>query len=323
MPSSPNAREDAARWFLRMRETPVPAGSRQAFDAWLHAHPDHAREYAGFDLLWQDFGSTDRSQALASAATARRRRQRRQLTHGLLGLAGFGSLGWLLQAHWRAADEARFTLARETGVGEQMPLTLPDGSQLRLGGDTHIDVRFSRSAREVQLLHGQALFDVAHDAARPFTVDCAGARITVVGTQFSVDRLPGSVRVSVQQGVVRLAARDNLQAPLELRAGEVGAWHDAAPASTPQRLAGLRVEDAFAIERGLIVFELATLEEVAATLSRYHTLPVRVQSLPATHTPRITAAVQLRQLDDFLRAMPHLGAVRVQRGAGEIVLSAR
>ncbi len=321
---SPKAREDAARWFLRMRETPVPAASRQAFDAWLNAHPDHAREYAGFDLLWQDFGSTSRSQALASAAMAQRRRQRRKLTQGLLGLGGFGMLGWLVHAQWRAAeDAARFTLARETGIGESAPLALPDGSQLRLGGDTHIDVRFSRHGREVQLLRGQALFDVAHDPARPFTVDCAGARITVVGTQFSVDRLPGSVRVSVQQGVVRVAARDNPQALLELRAGEVGAWHDAAPRSTPQRLAGLRVEDAFAIERGLVVFELATLEEVAATLSRYHTLPVRVQSLPATHTPRITAAVQLRQLDDFLRALPHLGAVRVQRGASEIVLSAR
>lgn len=318
------AREDAARWFLRMREAPLPQGERQAFDAWLQAHPDHAREYAGFDLLWQDFGSTSRTQALASAATAQRRRQRRRLTHGLLGLGGFGMLGWLVHSHWRAADEARFVLARETAVGESAPLMLPDGSQLRLGGDTHIDVRFSRHGREVQLLRGQALFDVAHDAQRPFVVDCAGARITVVGTVFSVDRLPGSVRVSVQQGVVRVAARTSAQAALELRAGDVGAWYDsAAPGSTPQRLAGLRAEDAFAIERGAIVFELATLDEIAATLSRYHPVPVRVQSLPATHIPRITAAVQLRQIDDFLRALPHLGAVRVQRAGGEIVLSAR
>lgn len=319
------AREDAARWFLRMREAPLPQGERQAFDAWLKQHPDHAREYAGFDLLWQDFGSTSRTQALASAATAQRRRQRRKLTQGLLGLGGFGMLGWLVHAQWRAAeDAARFTLARATGIGESAPLTLPDGSQLRLGGASRVDVRFSRHGREVQLLRGQALFHVAHDAARPFIVDCAGARITVVGTVFSVDRLPGSVRVSVQQGIVRLAARDRLEAPLELRAGQVGAWHDgAAPGSTPQRLAGLRADDAFAIERGLIVFELATLDEIAATLSRYHPLPVRVQSLPATQVPRITAAVQLRRIDDFLRALPHLGAVRVQQGRGEILLSAR
>ncbi|QKV53535.1 FecR family protein [Comamonas antarctica] len=318
------AREEAARWFLRMREAQPAPGERQAFDAWLQAHPDHAREYAGFDLLWQDFGSTSRSQALASAAQAQRRRQRRQFTHGLLGLGGFGVLGWLVHSQWRAAHAARFVLARETGVGESAPLTLPDGSRLRLGGSSSIGVRFSRHGREVQLLRGQALFDVAHDAARPFIVDCAGARITVVGTQFSVDRLPGSVRVSVQQGLVRVAARGSAQAPLELRAGDVGAWFDGAvPGSPPQRLAGLRAEDAFAIECGVIVFELATLDEIAATLSRYHPVPVRVQSLPATHMPRITAAVQLRQIDDFLRALPHLGAVRVQRAGGAILLSAR
>lgn len=324
MASNTTAREDAARWFLRMRETPVPPAQRSAFDAWLKAHPDHAREYAGFDLLWQDFGATDRAQALAATASAQRRRQRRHVTRGLLGLAGFAGLGWLLHAHWRAAQEARFTLARATATGQFAPVALPDGSALRLGGSTSIEVAFDRAQRGVRLAHGQVLFHVAPDPARPFIVDCAGARITVVGTVFSVDRLPGSVRVSVQEGVVRLASRDKLQAPLELRAGQVGAWYDAAaPGSTPQRLARLRAEDAFAIERGLIVFELATLEEIAATLSRYH--PLAIRALPATGpgAPRITAAVQLRQLDDFLRALPHLGAVRVQRAGSEIVLSAR
>ena len=323
MAANATVREDAARWFLRMREAPLPQGERLAFDTWLHAHPDHAREYAGFDTLWQDFGATDRAQALASAATAQRRR--RNATRGLLGLAGFGSLGWLLSAHWRAADDAaRFTLARETAIGQFDPVSLPDGSHVQLGGSTSIAVAFDRVQRAVRLAHGQALFNVAPDPARPFVIDCAGARITVVGTVFSVDRLPGSVRVSVQEGVVRLASRDKLQAPLELRAGQVGAWYDAAAAgSTPQRLAGLRAEDAFAIERGLIVFELATLEEIAATLSRYH--PLAIRALPATgqRAPRITAAVQLRQVDDFLRALPHLAAVRVQRASAEIVLSAR
>jgi len=325
MTANATVREDAARWFLRMRTAPLPQGERLAFDAWLNAHPDHAREYAGFDLLWQDFGATDRAQALATAATAQRRRQRRQVTRGLLGLAGLGCLGWLLEAHWQAADDtARFALARATAVGQFDPVALPDGSALRLGGSTSIEVAFDSSQRAVRLAQGQALFHVASDPARPFIVDCAGARITVVGTVFSVDRLPGSVRVSVREGVVRLAARDNPQAPLELRAGQVGAWYDTgAPGSTPQRLAGLRAEDAFAVERGLIVFELATLEEIAATLSRYHPLAIRALPAAGRSAPRITAAVQLRQVDDFLRALPHLGAVRVQRAGSEIVLSAR
>ncbi|MBS7778329.1 FecR domain-containing protein [Acidovorax sp. CCYZU-2555] len=324
MAANATVREDAARWFLRMRTAPLPQGERLAFDAWLNAHPDHAREYAGFDTLWQDFGATDRAQALASAATAQRRRQRRHVTRGLLGLAGLGCMAWLLRAHWRAADAARFTLARATAIGQFDPVALPDGSALRLGGSTSIEVAFDSAQRAVRLAQGQALFNVAPDPARPFIVDCAGARITVVGTVFSVDRLPGSVRVSVQEGVVRLASRDNLQAPLELRAGQVGAWYDAAaPGSTPQRLAGLRAEDAFAIERGLVVFELATLEEIAATLSRYHPLAIRALPAAGQVAPRITAAVQLRQVDDFLRALPHLGAVRVQRAGSEIVLSAR
>lgn len=317
-------REAAARWFVRMRNDPADASERRAFDAWLAADPRHAQEYAAFEQLWRDFDSTASTQALADAALASRvQRQRRRVAGGLLGMAGLGSLGWLLVQGWQAhLDAPQFTLARSTRPGQRLRLPLPDGSEILLGGASAITLSYGRRSRQVELVQGEALFSVAGDAGRPFTVDCGGTRTTVVGTRFAVDRLPGSVRVSVQRGVVDFAGSQAPAPALRLHAGEVGAWQDGAPpGSTPQRLPGRHAQDAFAIERGLLIFERASLAEIATTLSRYHNLPVQTPAGTPEQGPRITAAVQLRQIDGFLDTLPRIAAVRVQRDKGMVILS--
>ena len=46
--------EEAATWFVRMREPQVSAHERQHFQRWLEASSLHQREYANFQKLWGD-----------------------------------------------------------------------------------------------------------------------------------------------------------------------------------------------------------------------------------------------------------------------------
>lgn len=321
--ASATAREEAALWFVRMRDGRAPQDERARFAAWMVADPQHASEYAAFDALWQDFDSTPRTQALANASRAFTQQRRRRVVGGMLSMAAMGCVGWWTHRWWQEhADNApQFTLARSTTPGQRMKLELPDGSKLLLAGDSAIAATFTRRARKLILHNGQALFQVSKDADRPFTVDCAGTQVTVVGTHFSVDRLPGSVRVSVQEGTVRFATANG--PALTLQAGDVAAWRDDAPPdSAPERLSGLSAADAFAIERGQIVFDMASLAEIAATLSRYSPTPVRIAT-PNAIGPRITASVQIAQIPHFLDALPRIAAVKVQRAEGAITLSPR
>ena len=56
---------------------------------------------------------------------------------------------------------------------------------------------------------GEAYFDVAHDADKPFIVQTEGMRIVVHGTKFNVDAFPGSENtlVSLVEGSVSLETR--------------------------------------------------------------------------------------------------------------------
>jgi len=63
-------------------------------------------------------------------------------------------------------------------------------------------VEFSKNERRVELLDGQALFQVAKDKNRPFIVASGEATVRAVGTQFDVYRKAGGTTVTVLEGRV-------------------------------------------------------------------------------------------------------------------------
>ena len=71
--------------------------------------------------------------------------------------------------------------------GGEFKLTLSDGTVVHLNSETVLSypVRFAGDTREVDL-HGEAYFEVAKDAARPFIVKTSHYNIEVLGTRFNV-----------------------------------------------------------------------------------------------------------------------------------------
>ncbi|MBM7062851.1 FecR domain-containing protein [Pseudomonas sp. UL073] len=306
--SSP--REQAALWFARMQNAADDHPQRAQFEAWLAAHPQHAVEYQAFCELWGDFSSTRRSEALAQAMEQRQRR--RQFLHsGLcaLLLALGGTFGW------HGYRQSSFELDLATTIGTQQETRLRDGSQLTLNADTRLHLHFDRALRQVELLRGEAIFDVARNPQRPFVIDGGVAKVRVLGTRFVVNRLDQRLRVSVERGLVQV---DSLAKPgesLQVRAGEV---LEVDRHGHLRRLP-LAASNAFAFQRGSLVFEQADLTEIAASLSRYRQQPVQAE-LGTARSPRISAVVQLADVEGFLQALPAIAPVHLQQGGKATVL---
>jgi len=75
--------------------------------------------------------------------------------------------------------------------------------------------------------------------------------------------------------------------------------------------------DAFSFQDGSLVFDQADLTEVAATLSRYRQAPVRAAN---GKSPRISAVVQLSDIDGFLHSLPKVLPVRLREESGTTVI---
>jgi transmembrane sensor len=100
--------------------------------------------------------------------------------------------GFWLGAYDRAQPD---TLAFQTSAGERRAFDLPDGSRITLDADSVLNVQMLPDRRSLQLARGEAYFEVAKDAARPFLVRAGGAVVRAVGTAFDV-------RMSVDRTVV-------------------------------------------------------------------------------------------------------------------------
>ncbi len=291
-------REQAARWFLRLRESDS-AALRREFDAWLAASGEHAREFQAFDTLWRELDSPRQASALAGAMERRQRRRTRLVRGALCSLLLLASSALGLHLY----RQSQYDQLLQTRIGERLEQHLRDGSDLQLNGDTRLQVRFDGAQRRIELQRGEAIFDVAHDNDRPFVIEAGQAKVTVLGTRFVVDRLGERLRVSVARGHVRVDSQSQQQ---QLHAGEVLEVQ----ADGSLRRLEITASNAFAFESGQLVFEQADLAEIAASLSRHRQQPVQAT---AQGGPRISAVVQLADVEAFLQALPQIAAVRLEQ----------
>lgn len=84
-------------------------------------------------------------------------------------------------------------------------LEFSDGSFAVLGADARVVPEIVAENRvEVRQLAGSALYDIVPRRSRKFTVRVDDVRVDVLGTSFTVDKLPDSVRVVVKHGRVHV-----------------------------------------------------------------------------------------------------------------------
>jgi len=96
-----------------------------------------------------------------------------------------------------------------TEMGEHLSHVMPDGSILWLNSSTIIKVDYSKDYRRINLIKGEAHFEVAKDATRPFEVYADDRLVRAIGTAFTVHKVKGAIEVLVSEGTVELAIVDN------------------------------------------------------------------------------------------------------------------
>lgn len=99
----------------------------------------------------------------------------------------------------------------EVPAGQRMSVTLSDGTQVQLNGNSRIEypVIFSRRQRNVKL-SGEAFFEVKHDERHPFIVETFASKVEVLGTRFNVyaDEASEYFSTTLVDGKVKVTTND-------------------------------------------------------------------------------------------------------------------
>ena len=95
---------------------------------------------------------------------------------------------YFIVQRWKAnAAEVATVAIAKNNTPQKMALTLRDGSAVELSPDSKLSYSGNfNAAKRAVILNGDASFNVAKDAARPFSVYSNSVLITVLGTRFTV-----------------------------------------------------------------------------------------------------------------------------------------
>lgn len=350
--SSGQLEDTAATWLARRDGDHWSAADQSAFVAWLEEDTAHRVAFLRLDATWRETG---RLKALIAGgthaslpargewarspyfappignestaaiergrtvhATTRTRHRRWPLLAGLVaGLLIAVVAGGFV---WRDFTHVERSTWR-TAVGARQVVNLSDGSTATLGSDTELRVAFSRSTRNLDLSHGEAFFDVAHDTSRPFVVHAGTYRVIAVGTRFDVRRDAGKLRVVVTRGLVRLqSVQEPARAPAMLPAGSIATIDGGDLAVRHVPLDQAREFSSW--RSGYVVFHGAPLIDAIQEFNRYNTRKIVIAD-PSLDDLKVGGNFRLDNSGAFVRLLQEVFPVRAAEHRDRIVLSRR
>jgi transmembrane sensor len=311
--------QDASEWVQRLNESSAEELADQWMQ-WCGADPMNLPAFEQMQRLWNAFPET-KAKTLHPPAVVNR------LEHptGLIALAAsvvllIGVAGWFA---WHYSDEQ----VLDTATGEQRRITLADGSHLDLAPGSRVITHFTLTKRDLRLDRGQAFFQVAHNATRPFIVHANNLTVTAVGTEFDVRISPSNTAVTVGEGRVTVVpdvegTGSGSRANTEIVRASVGQRVSFSKSAHQLSVATVDPKVAGAWRDGTLQFVGEPLEDVINAINRYTASQILVA--PAFQQTRFTGTVSPSKVRDWLKALEHIYPVEVvDQGENGVVIRAR
>lgn len=327
--------ELAVKWAMRLQRSDLTEAERAALQRWLLADARHADELGEASYIVNTFSAMSdeqRAEILAlpedelaeeHVAAVPAKPKPHWLGYALAASVLFATVGalWLT-----AISQGWLSRTYETATAETKEVRLPDGSEVHLNARTTIRWRGRwpglRRERHAELVAGQALFHVVHDAEHPFYVQAGGGHVTVLGTKFDLNRRSDATILTVIEGAVEVrGARDRAE----------GGWHRVLHAN--QRLAYVSagpIDDIRQVDASRVVqwrefwldLDQEPLASVVEELSRYTDLQI-VLNEGQVKTRRISGKLHVRDIRDALRDLELLAPVAIRQDGGAFVVELR
>lgn len=166
-----------------------------------------------------------------------------------------------------------------TPRGSEYSLKLADGTQVWLNAASRLRFFTANDGAERRVwLEGEAYFEVAHDAKRPFIVESGGQSIRVLGTRFNVNGYDGdrAIYTTLVEGSVAITP---------LAGGEQVTLQSGQQATYSRRnddqiaVAAVDTSQATAWMTGTFIFNRASITEIMESLARWYDFEFEVSPL--------------------------------------------
>lgn len=284
--SKQDIQQQACEWISRF-DRGLSELEDKAFSDWVNISNSHRQCLFEVAQTWDELSVLNELSTLFPLQDNHSGRAKRLSIRKTLAIAAsfvfVSCLAWLSTPNISSiGDPSLLVLDAETSIGEQKVVSLADGSVIHLNTDSLVIVDFSNTQRNVNLVRGEAHFEVAHDESRPFIVKAADNTVTAVGTAFNVQInnahqfellvTDGKVLVKNQLDNLPIIPAEESSHPLE-SSGELMVAGQKAVVSQQSiqqlTLSNQQVQNDLAWQQGMLVFHGEPLAEALQEISRY------------------------------------------------------
>ncbi len=322
-------KQQAGEWLVHLSSNQATSNDRVRFAEWLAADPQHEIAYNRIEQVSEHISSANELASVdpdAAIAAIRRTRKRRVSSWRPMGWNPLGAAAMaaaIIVGVFIIVKPLDFEHPLEeysTQVAQVREISLDDGSSVTLGARSRLEVRFSDTERHINLIEGEAFFEVNKDSQRPFLVKAGVTQVQVVGTQFDVHRGQTQTDISVLQGMIKVinSGANNKQSSVVLTAGKtVSASKDGLLSA----ISDINLDELGAWRTGRLIFEDATLLEVIADANRYYKGQIIIANDEIADL-RVTAAFNTAQIKEMIFNLTLGLPIDVLEKDGRIILKA-
>ncbi|MBI1198532.1 MAG: DUF4880 domain-containing protein [Phenylobacterium sp.] len=311
-PRPTRAQEEAAAWLARLGHQSISTRTVREFRDWRD-DPANDAAYAEAEAFWEasgDHAADPGILKMTEQALDRGRRRPWRILPGGPRLAGALVLASLAAVGGVYLLLGRIAPTYGTAHIEQKVVRLEDGSRVHLNVDSQVRVAFRPHERRLVLTRGEAFFDVAHDAARPFVVEAGPVRVRALGTRFDVRRQDGGVQVTLLQGAVRVAPGPGEGPAVVLRPNQAARLARGGPVST----AAVDAARATSWTTGRLVFRDTPLAAAVAEVNRYSARKVELAG-PGLAARPVSGFFDVGDAESFARGVADFHDLSLTRTA--------
>ena len=310
----------AADWLVRLQAADLSETEALRFDSWLAVHPANAVAYDQVLSVTLELEAAAPRIARALQATPARRPtpvRRGWLVAGGLAAAATLAIAVMPFSALRPAATQTYVTAK----GEHRTVRLADGSVLDLNAGSALSVTLARDARQVTLMQGEAVFDVAPDKARPFLIAAGDRTVRVVGTRFDVRRRDGQLSVTVERGLVEVRPTEGSATAGGSRAFRLhpGQRLDHAEGAPDVRVSAADPAQVFAWRTGRLIYRDQPLGDVIADLNQQFPRPIVLED-PALASTRVSGVLVLDDQAAVIRRLALLAPIKALPSARGVLL---
>jgi transmembrane sensor len=308
---SERVNEEARAWVARLASGGIDDAELERFHAWRALSDAHREAFARERAFWQQLQALEP----ASVRGSRRLISRRRLLIGGGAMAA-AAVGAVFAPDIRLLFEADY----RTGVGEQLGVTLPDGSAVTLNTDSALALDYRSGLRLVHLLRGEALFEVKVGGP-PFRVAALGGAAETTAGSFAVRTVDEEASVLLMQGRATVFGPIAPAAPVptsslvELTPNlETGYRQGGAPA----RPIAFDADAELAWRSGRVIFDGKPFGRALAELGRYVRERLVLADRSRTGEP-VSAIFSISQAHEAIVALARTQGLSVRRIPGVVI----